>query len=142
MNDRGTHATGTALAVLVVLFGFGASACKDSKETSGASTATVPSEAPEQGVRRYFDALAKRDCEAIARTTTGPLRASIDKHGCKKVFEDAEHHGTRLIKILSSSTAGRDPQARLVKIHMFAARDRFVTVRVVPKDGRWVLFNL
>ena len=126
---------------MALVFCFGIGGCgKDSSKSS--STEAVPAGAPEAAVKRYFAAIKAKDCGELKAVAAGTVAANIDKVGCAKVFDDADHHKLRLIKIVSTVPAGRDPKARLVKIHLFAKTDRFLTVRVVPKDGRWALFNL
>ena len=125
---------------MVLVLGFGVAACsKDSSKTSGEA---VPSEAPEAAVTRYFAAVKARSCDGLKAASAGSLATTLTKSGCAKVLEDAQHHKLRLVKIVATKKAGRDPRARLVEIEVFAKTQRFLTVRVVPKNGQWALFNL
>lgn len=128
--------------IVALVCGFGGAGCGKGSSDKSSSARAVPSGPPQAAVTRYFHALESRDCAQLQAAATGSLAARIAKLGCAKLFEEASEHGTRLVKILSTTTSGRDPSVRLVKIQMFAAKDRFITVRVAPKNGKWALFNL
>jgi hypothetical protein len=123
-----------------------ASGCS-SRTTDAASSArpapSVDPSVPRDVALGYFDALAKRDCDALKASIGGAVAAKVDKGGCGPEFEEFEHHHMRIASAEPAAPDGRNENVYLVRVNASQdGKERVIVVGVERLEGRWAVTRI
>jgi hypothetical protein len=98
---------------------------------------------PILAVERYFDAVARRDCAALAESVAGTLAKDLSESGCSAILERMRSHRVEYISSRRPIADGRDRNARIVPIQVrFNESTKDLVVRVSRSSSTWKLATL
>jgi hypothetical protein len=98
---------------------------------------------PEEVTAKYFTALGSGDCAGITANSGGNLATEIADAGCAGSVEEAKSHGLVFVGTGNVREDGRDPNARLIDVHLRAdGKEKKVIARLQRVGDTWKLVTL
>ena len=103
----------------------------------------APEATPEEVTAKYFTALGAGDCAGITAASGGNLASEIADAGCAGSVAEAKEHGLVFVSTDNVRVDGRDPNARLVDVHLRAdGKEKRVIARLQRVGDAWKLVTL
>jgi hypothetical protein len=98
----------------------------------------APQTSPEDVAAKYFTALANGDCPGITANTGGGLAKEIATLGCAASLDEAKSHQMKYLGADNVRPDGRDPNARLIDVRLFAdGKEKKVIARLELEGNAW-----